>query len=216
MRLSSSLTNRIFLACTLLATVSLGFAFAFVNAQVTGEVEAELRRDLSEAGTLVDQRRAIFTETFTTFTRLIADLPKLKARSRPATRPPCSRWPTSTANADRRRRARHALSPSGAVLARSGVETDALMQAARRRSRWTRAPPSMPHARGLLQVVSVPIMRRRRSDQLDRTPDGGVLPRRPARGAVQGGHRHRDRVRGRRPRAGVVAAGSERAPGSTR
>jgi len=46
MRLSSSLTNRIFLACTLLATVSLGFAFAFVNGQVTGEVEAELRRDL--------------------------------------------------------------------------------------------------------------------------------------------------------------------------
>ena len=44
MRLSSSLSNRIFLACTLLATVSLGFAFTFVNAQVTGEVEAELRR----------------------------------------------------------------------------------------------------------------------------------------------------------------------------
>ena len=62
MRLSSSLTNRIFLACTLLATVSLGFAFAFVNAQVTGEVEAELRRDLSEAGTLVDQRRVQFTK----------------------------------------------------------------------------------------------------------------------------------------------------------
>src|SRR6185369_9538043 len=77
MRLSSSLTNRIFLACTLLATVSLGFAFTFVNAQVTGEVEAELRRDLSEAGTLVDQRRAAFTETFSTFTHLIADLPKI-------------------------------------------------------------------------------------------------------------------------------------------
>src|SRR5688500_764533 len=79
MRLSSSLTNRIFLACTLLATVSLGFAFAFVNAPVTGEVEAELRLDLSEAGTLVDQRRAAFTDTFTKMAALIADLPKLKA-----------------------------------------------------------------------------------------------------------------------------------------
>src|SRR6185436_8416121 len=77
MRLSSSLSNRIFLACTLLATVSLGFAFAFVNAQVSGEVEAELRRDLSEAGTLVDQRRAAFTDTITTYTRLVADLPKM-------------------------------------------------------------------------------------------------------------------------------------------
>ena len=79
MRLSSSLTNRIFLACTLLATVSLGFAFAFVNAQVTGEVEAELRRDLSEAGTLVDQRRALFTDTFTTMALLIGFLPTLFA-----------------------------------------------------------------------------------------------------------------------------------------
>ena len=35
MRLSSSLTNRIFLACTLLATVSLGFIFAFVNKHPT-------------------------------------------------------------------------------------------------------------------------------------------------------------------------------------
>ena len=78
-RLFASLTNRIFLACTLLATLSLGFAFAFVNARVTAEVEAELRRDLSEAGTLVDQRRAAFTETFTTMARLIADLPKLIA-----------------------------------------------------------------------------------------------------------------------------------------
>jgi len=158
MRLSSSLTNRIFLACTLLATVSLGFAFAFVNAQVTGEVEAELRRDLSEAGTLVDQRRAIFTETFTTFTRLIADLPKLKAAvstgDAPTVQPLADQYRVQI-DAD----ALVLRSPQGALLAASGTESDALLRA-------VAAPPqsvdevtlSIPHTRGLLQIVSVPIL----------------------------------------------------------
>jgi signal transduction histidine kinase len=155
MRLSSSLTNRIFLACTLLATVSLGFAFTFVNAQVTGEVEAELRRDLSEAGTLVDQRRAAFTETFTTLTRLIADLPKLigavATKDAPTVQPLADEY-RSQIDAD----ALVILSPSGAVLARSGVETDALMQTATSSSHD--GATSMPHARGLLQLVSAPII----------------------------------------------------------
>jgi signal transduction histidine kinase len=158
MRLSSSLTNRIFLACTLLATVSLGFAFAFVNAQVTGDVEAELRRDLSEAGTLVDQRRAIFTETFTTLTRLIADLPKLKAAvstgDAPTVQPLADQY-RAQIDAD----ALVLRTPHGAVLAMSGTESDALLKAAD-------APPlsveeftrSLPHPRGLLQIVSVPIL----------------------------------------------------------
>jgi len=158
MRLSSSLTNRIFLACTLLATVSLGFAFAFVNAQVTGEVEAELRRDLSEAGTLVDQRRAIFTETFTTFTRLIADLPKLKAAvstgDAPTVQPLADQY-RAQIDAD----ALVLRSPQGALLAASGTESDALLGA-------VATPPlsvdevtlSIPHTRGLLQIVSVPIL----------------------------------------------------------
>jgi signal transduction histidine kinase len=155
MRLSSSLSNRIFLACMLLATVSLGFAFAFVNGQVTSEVEAELRRDLSEAGTLVDQRRAAFTDTFTTLTRLIADLPKLigavATKDAPTVQPLADEYRTQI-DAD----ALVILSPSGAVLARSGVETDALMQAATGSS--LEGTTSMPHARGLLQLVSAPII----------------------------------------------------------
>lgn len=75
----SSLTNRIFLACTLLATLSLGFAFYFVNERVSTEAEAELRRGLEEAATLVDQQSATLTNRFTRFARLVADLPKLKA-----------------------------------------------------------------------------------------------------------------------------------------
>src|SRR6185436_9699245 len=146
MRLSSSLTNRIFLACTLLATVSLGFAFAFVNAQVTGEVEAELRRDLSEAGTLVDQRRALFTETFTTMTRLIADLPKTRAavstRDGPTVQPLADQY-REQIDAD----ALVIRTPAGTVLATSGVETDALLQVAAGND--TGHVTSTPHVRGL-------------------------------------------------------------------
>jgi signal transduction histidine kinase len=153
MRLSSSLTNRIFLACTLLATVSLGFAFAFVNAQVTNEVEAELQRDLSEAGTLVDQRRAAFTDTFTKMAALIADLPKLKAAV--ATRD----GPTVQPLADQYRQQIEADAliirlPGSTVLATSGIETDALLQVA---GNVPGQVMSLPHRRGVLQVVSAPI-----------------------------------------------------------
>jgi signal transduction histidine kinase len=157
MRLSSSLTNRIFLACTLLATVSLGFAFAFVNAQVTGEVEAELRRDLSEAGTLVDQRRAAFTETLATYTHLIADLPKLKAAVSTADAPtvqPLADQYRGQIDAD----ALVLRSPQGIVLATSGAESDALLGINVAPDSVDEFTSSVPHARGLLQVVSVPIL----------------------------------------------------------
>src|SRR5687768_5713801 len=79
MRVASSLTNRVFLACTLLAMLSLGFASFFVNARASTEAEADLRRGLAEAGTLVDQQRATVTDTLTRIARVVADLPKLKA-----------------------------------------------------------------------------------------------------------------------------------------
>jgi hypothetical protein len=116
-----------------------------VNAQVHGEVEAELRRDLSEAGTLVDQRRAAFTETFTTSRRLIADLPKLigavATKDAPTVQPLADEY-RDQIDADALVHPR----ANGAVLARSGVETDALMQAAG--PGLGRAPPSVPHPRG--------------------------------------------------------------------
>ncbi len=79
MAMLSSLTNRIFLASTLLATVSIGFAVYFVSSQLRSEAEAELQRDLREAVTLVEQQRTSLFETFTRTARLIADLPKFKA-----------------------------------------------------------------------------------------------------------------------------------------
>ena len=79
MRPLSSLTNRIFLASTLLATVSIGFAVYFVSSRLRAEAEADLRRDLAEAASLVEQQRTTLLDTFTRSARLIADLPKLKA-----------------------------------------------------------------------------------------------------------------------------------------
>src|ERR671918_863419 len=79
MRAASSLTNRVFLACTLLAMLSVGFAFYFVNERASTEAEADLRRGLVEAGTLVDQYGATRSDHFTRLARVVADLPKLKA-----------------------------------------------------------------------------------------------------------------------------------------
>jgi len=75
----SSLTNRIFLASTLLTTVSIGTAVYFVSSRLGTEAEAELHRDLVEAASLVEQQRATLFENFARTARLIADLPKFKA-----------------------------------------------------------------------------------------------------------------------------------------
>ena len=54
MRIAPSLTNRVFLACTLLAMLSLGLAFYFVDERASSQAETDLRRGLMDAGTLVD------------------------------------------------------------------------------------------------------------------------------------------------------------------
>jgi hypothetical protein len=61
MRAASSLTNRIFLASTLLAVLALGSAFYFVNAQVSEEAEADLRRSVNEAATMIERRQQDLT-----------------------------------------------------------------------------------------------------------------------------------------------------------
>ena len=77
-RAASSLTNRIFLASTLLAMLSLGIAFYFVNVRATADAEEELRRGLLDAAALADQQRTALTDTYLRLARLVADLPKLK------------------------------------------------------------------------------------------------------------------------------------------
>ncbi|MBK5297213.1 MAG: hypothetical protein JJE40_08650 [Vicinamibacteria bacterium] len=78
MTLLSSLTNRIFIAASLLAIVTTGVAVYVVGLRATHEAELELARGLAEAGDLMDQqRRALSAQSLLT-AHLLADLPKLK------------------------------------------------------------------------------------------------------------------------------------------
>ena len=157
----SSLTNRIFLASTLLATVSIGFAVFFVSDRLRNEAEAELQRDLTEAARLVDQQRATLFDGFTRTARLIADLPKLKGAVEtrdPPTVEPIARDYQQQAGSD----LFLVSDPQGRVLAAiggsavSGPWADVASAA-------VKAPPGAPvtafwpHPSGVLQVVSVPV-----------------------------------------------------------
>jgi signal transduction histidine kinase len=79
MKLLGSLTNRIFLACALLAVVSVAMAIYVVNVQVAGHAEAEIQRGLTEAASLAEQYRLLMFENVVRQARLVADLPRFKA-----------------------------------------------------------------------------------------------------------------------------------------
>ncbi len=165
MRISSSLSNRIFLACTLIAAVPLGFAFYLINARATAEGEAELRRRLSEEATLATERHRNVSETFGVFARLIADLPKLKAAVETGDAP------TVQPLADEYRRQIEAdvlvlTSPNGTTLGASGVDGARMLAGtatAEPGSTVTADPLEevarlVRHPRGLLQTTRVPIV----------------------------------------------------------
>ena len=154
MRLLSSLTNRIFLACALLAVLSLGFASYFVNARATREAEAELQRGLHEASRLVDQHRSLLTDTYTRFARLIADLPRFKAAVETAD--PSTIQPVTE---EYRQQINAALvvvrGRDGRVLGADGVSRPEQLPVAAP-AQTAEVSFIWPHERGLLQVVSVP------------------------------------------------------------
>ncbi|HLG57372.1 MAG TPA: ATP-binding protein [Vicinamibacterales bacterium] len=156
MRIASSLTNRVFLACTLLATLSLGFAFYFVNERASAAAEAELRRGLVEAGSLVDQYGATRTDQFTRLARVVADLPKLKAAVEtgdPPTVQPLADEYREEINAD----LLLLTGRGGRVLGSAGA--DAVTIPALDDVHPTEEMSTvMPHGRGVLQLVSVPIL----------------------------------------------------------
>jgi hypothetical protein len=94
-RALGSLTNRIFLASTLLATVSIGAGVYFVSNRLRAEAEIELARDLSEAAAFVEQQRAALLESFMLTARLIATSRRSKLPWAPAMLRRCSPLPTS-------------------------------------------------------------------------------------------------------------------------
>ena len=155
-RIASSLTNRIFIASTLLAIVSLGLAFYFVNARVSSEAEADLRRSLSEAATLVDLRRENLTDTFRTMARLVADIPKLKASMADADAP------TAQPVADEYRQLISAdllvtTDPRGNVLGVSGGDAEPILRLGDPAKPLEEISTFVPRARGLLEAISVPV-----------------------------------------------------------
>lgn len=159
MRFASSLTNRVFLACTLLAVLSLGFAFYFVNARAAAAAEEELRRGLREAGRLVDQHDATRTDHFTRLARLVADLPKLKAAVEtgdPPTVQPLADEYREEMNAD----LLMLTAPDGRLLGSAGADPGAVAAAFARARVDAVEEVSMftPHGRGVLQLVSAPIL----------------------------------------------------------
>lgn len=151
-----SLRTRMFLACTLLTALSLGLAFFFVNARAVTEAEAELRRGLTEAAALVDRHRTVRADTFTRMARMVADLPRLKAAVE--TGDPPTVQPLVAEYQDQLQADVLVLTdPEGRLLGTAGDYAAALPT-------WSDLPPTdeisafLPHARGLLQVVSVPIV----------------------------------------------------------
>jgi signal transduction histidine kinase len=157
MSVVSSLTNRIFLACTVVAALSLGFAFWYVNNRASREAEEELRRGLAEAGQLVDEHRATLTDTFTRLARLIGDLPKLKAAVETGDPPTVQPLADEYAR-DMRADVLVLTSPQGAVLGRVGEFVPELPRVITSADALDELSTFVPHGRGLLNVVSVPLV----------------------------------------------------------
>lgn len=156
MRFASSLTNRIFAGSTVLATLSLALLFYFVNARVSAEAEADLRRELEESATLVGVRWQSLTETFTTMARLVADLPKLKAAAEtghPPTVQPLADEYRAQIDAD----LLVVFDARGNVLGASGGDPVALRSVGGSPGTEERTA-FVAHPRGILQVISVPIV----------------------------------------------------------
>ena len=157
MRLASSLSNRIFLACTLLAALSLGFAFSFVNARASAEAEVELRRGLTDSAALVDQQRAALADTYMRMARLVADLPKLRAAA--DTDDPPTVQPIAADYRDRIKSDLLVVSDQkGRVLAVIGDDGGAPWPPETRQPTLDEVETFLPRTRGLLQVVSVPLV----------------------------------------------------------
>ena len=157
MRAVSSLTNRVFLACTLLASLSLGFAFYFVNERASSDAEADLRRGLLEAGRLVDQYGATRVDHFLRLARVVADLPKLKAAvetgDQPTVQPLADEYRTEV-GAD----LLVLTGRRGALLGAAGADEATIAAAVEDTPSLDEISTFAPHARGVLQLVSVPIL----------------------------------------------------------
>ena len=157
MRVASSLTNRIFLASTLLAVLALGFALYFVNARVSGEAEADLRRSVRETATLIERRQQDLSESFSRVARIVAEVPQLKAAvdtGDPLTVQPVAHRYLAPLNVE----LYVVTDRTGAVLASSDPEVARLSAAQFASDSLEEFSTLTTTRRGMLQVISVPLL----------------------------------------------------------
>jgi signal transduction histidine kinase len=160
MTIFSSLTNRIFVASALLTVLAIGVAVYRVNVAVTAQAESELQRGLFEAGTLLEEYRTTLFEHFSRETRLIADLPRLKAaiaEKDPKTVQPIAEEYQRVIGSD----LFVVTSPTGEVLAEAGRlrmprEDPAARKGIEAAIRGHESVALWHNPRGVIQVVSVP------------------------------------------------------------
>src|SRR5688572_8487653 len=137
--------------------LSLGCAFYFVNERASTEAEADLRRGIVEAGTLVDQYGATRIDHFTRLARVVADLPKLKAAVEtgdpPTVQPLADEYRTEV-GAD----LLVLTGREGAVLGAAGADEATIKAASYDAQSPEEISTFTPHERGLLQLVSVPVL----------------------------------------------------------
>lgn len=157
----SSLTNRIFIASGALAVLSIAVAIYNVNVAVTAQAEQELTRGLDEAGTLVEEYRRLLFDHFSREARLVADLSKLKAAVEldhpPTVRPIAAEYQQQLGSD-----LLLVANPVGDFLAEItessvGPLAPHALAAIRAAPRGRETGLFLPHAGGILQIVSVPI-----------------------------------------------------------
>jgi len=166
----STLTNRIFVTSAALAVVSIGVAITIVNVRVTREAESELQRGLQEAGRLVDQHHEMRVESALRMARLVADLPKLKAAvdlADPPTVEPLARESQDQVGSA----LLMVVHRSGRVLARVGTvgtAADSLagLPGIAEALAGRETTVFWPGAKGMVEVVTVPIFIGRPSPEI--------------------------------------------------
>ncbi|MGH9333846.1 MAG: histidine kinase dimerization/phospho-acceptor domain-containing protein, partial [Vicinamibacteria bacterium] len=154
----SSLKSRVFLACAFVAVLSIALGTHFVTVRVSGEAEAELRRDLLEASELLEEHHRQRYETLGLLAWLVADLPRLKAavatRDRPTVEPLAREYRTRLASD-----VLVIVDDEGNVLSSIGTKQFLPARAGLDRARSGRASGSVVETEnGVLQIAAIPIV----------------------------------------------------------
>jgi signal transduction histidine kinase len=158
MKLLASLQNRMFLASATVAVIAVGFAILFVTRRVAGQAEVELQRGVSEAGRQLERHFAARAETLALVSRLIADLPKLKAAVETGD-PPTVQPLLEDYRAQARADLLAVHNRQGQALGASGAPDVTVPAAAVRAALGGKAAVTFPSAaHGVLHVITVPIV----------------------------------------------------------